>query len=36
MFEFGDNAVSIWAAYGISAIVLFGLVLRAMMMGSDD
>ncbi len=29
MLEFGKNALYIWACYGISAIVLGGLVIRA-------
>jgi len=31
MLDFGKNAFYIWACYGMSAIVLGGLVIRAFM-----
>lgn len=29
MLDFGKNAIYIWACYGVSALVLGGLVLHA-------
>jgi len=30
MFEFGKNAVYIWCCYGVSALVLGALIIRAL------
>lgn len=30
MFEFGKNAVYIWSCYGVSAVVLGALIIRAL------
>jgi len=36
MLDFGKDAIFIWAAYGISAAVIGGLIVRAALMRSDD
>jgi len=36
MLEFGKDAIFIWGAYGISAAVIGGLILRAALMKPHD